>query len=291
MVSIAVARRTITIVAMLAAMLPSIALAWRLDMNFNDGVHGTVARGDLGGGAFTSPGSGSYYTTEISYEGGMAVELNVQEGCTCYGVWGGTIRHPQHLRKGDELWFRVRTYMPTGFNWDSYAEGSHLKFIRFHTQSPDGNNEGYNDWYINRKDAAADVSHKFIFEGGQGWTTAADKSQFPVLGVWETYEMYVKFDNVPVALGGGARIRLWKNGILLKDITDKETLKSADSVSDRTHLFTYWNGGAPKTQKMYVDDMVLTSDRPAALDARGNAYVGADAILSSAPSAPMLEVK
>ncbi|MCG3169178.1 MAG: hypothetical protein CALGDGBN_00691 [Pseudomonadales bacterium] len=271
------------------------AFAWRLDLNFNGGAPGEVAQGEVGGGAFTTAAGKSYYTTDVSYEGGVAVELNINEGCKCWGTWGGVITHPAYLKKGDELWFRVRTYMPLGFNWDSYGEGGHLKFIRFHTRAPGGVNEGYDDWYINPKAISADISHKFIFEGEQKWATAADKSMFPVLGQWETYEMYVRFDDVSVDMGGAGRVRMWKNGVLLRDITSRKTLLTPDSLSDRTHLFTYWNGGAPQTQKMYVDDIVLTSDRPSSVDAHGNPYVGVGPVRddadNSAPTAPVLHVE
>jgi hypothetical protein len=239
------------------ALFSDAALAWRLDLNFNNGTVGKPA--DQAPGVFGSAG-GVIYTTDKSYEGGKAVEMNVTGGDTAFGVWGGIISHPSPLKKGQEIWFRVRTFMPTGFNYDSYGEGGHLKFLRIHTQSAGGDNEGYNDWYINP--AGEPMSHKFIFEGEQMWYEMATSAFAPKHEVWESYEFYVKLDDVPVSKGGQGRIRAWKNGKLLADITNRKTLVTATSVSDRTHIFTYWNGGAPKTQKMYVDDIVLTSDKP-----------------------------
>jgi hypothetical protein len=269
---------------------PMAASAWRVELNFNAGKIGDKAETPVGGMGFNDAAGNTYYSSAYSFEGGKSAEMNITQGCTCFGTWGGVILHPTKLVKGNEIWFRVRTLMPQGFNWDSYGEGGHLKFLRVHTQTAAGANEGYDDWYINPKGTTENVSHKFIFEGEQQWDYFAPKSEMPVLGVWETYEMYLKLDDVPVSAGGQARVRVWKNGKLLKDITNRKTLKTPTSVSDRTHLFTYWNGSAPQTQKMYVDDIVLTSDKPSALDSQGNPYVGA-AVVNPAPSAPALIVQ
>jgi hypothetical protein len=280
------------------------AFAWRINMNFDNGALGVKAQststtlsGSALNGVFNDAAGATYFTNAISYEGGRAAELNITQGCTCFGTWGGIINYPSQLKKGDQIWFRVRTYMPVGFNYDSSGEGNHLKFMRIHTQDTAGNNQGYNDWYINPKGSS--IAHQFIFEGEQVWNYFGSSQYAPVLGVWETYEFYVKFDNVPVSKGGMGEVRVWKNGVLLADITDRMTLATASSVSDRAHLFTYWNGGSPATQKMYVDDIVLTSDKPTAIDSKGNPYVGmalassgSDAPASdSPPSPPTLQVR
>ena len=258
------------------------ASAWRIDMNFNNGTPGSKAQTS---GYFNDAAGETYFTTAQSYEGGVAAECNISQGATAFGTWGGIITHPTALKKGDQIWFRIRTFMPIGFNYDSIAEGYRLKFLRIHTMSSSTPNFGYNDWYINPKNSA--VPFSFIYEGEQKWSNFGDDSKKIQLGVWETYEMYIKFDDVTVASGGQARVRVWKDGLLLSDITDRKTLATADAYSDRTHLFTYWNGGSPQTQKMYIDDIVLTSDLPAGRDAQGNPYVGAGK-KGSPPSVPTL---
>lgn len=275
------------VVLVAASVLSLDASAWRIDLNFNGGTIGARAQGP---GGFSDAAGNTFYTAAQYYEGGKAVEMNIAQGDTAFGTWGGIITHPTVLRKGDEIWVRVRTFMPAGFNYDSYGEGGHLKFLRVHTQSESGANQGYNDWYIDDKNAP--YAHKFIYEGEQVWDNFAGPEYRPVLGQWETYEMYLKLDNIPVSAGGQARVRLWKNGVLIKDITNRKTLATASSVSDRTHLFTYWNGGAPQTQKMYVDDVVVTSDLPAGRDAHGNPYIGVGKAASLArPAAPGLSVQ
>jgi hypothetical protein len=144
--------------------------------------------------------------------------------------------------------------------------------MSIHTSSAATENLGYDDIYINPKGSLPPF--QFIYEGEQVWSLIGLLPNAISLGGWETYEMYVKLDTVPVSKGGTARVRFWKNGLLLSEINDRVTLSKTEAFSDRTHLFTYWNGAAPKTQQMYVDDLVLTTDTPAGRDLLGHPYVG-----------------
>lgn len=164
--------------------------------------------------------------------------------------------------------------MPENFNYDSNGEGSHLKFLRIHTKSDVKSNEGYNDWYINPSWRTDQRPHKFIFEGEQKWSQFGEMTDSPQHAKWETYEIYLKLHPIPLDQGGEALIRVWKDGRLLDEITHLKTLVSIDSYSERTHLFTYWNGGAPATQHMWVDEIVLTNETPANTDVHGNPYIG-----------------
>ena len=265
--------------SIVCGLLPLELLAWTEVRDFNVGVLGTKVNMEAQGNTVLDNGQ--------VLEGAMSARLTSTEGETGYGTWGGIITHPERLGKGDEVWFRVNVFFPAGFDYHSYGEGNRLKFLRFSTLSAAGNNEGYNDIYIDQK--GSPVSFKYIKEsGGSGWRDLADSGKLPEYGVWETYEFYVKFDNVSLDDGGMAVVRFWKNGKLLKQVTDQYTLNNNDSYSARTLLFTYWNGGAPKTQSMWVDDVILTSDQPAALDEYGNPYIGVRQGTYSmpAPSAP-----
>lgn len=87
-----------------------------------------------------------------------------------------------------------------------------------------------------------------------------------------------------------ATVRFWKNGKLIGEFLDRVTLVADDSYSDRFHIFTYWNGGAPQTQHMYIDDVVLTSDTPSGRDDYGNAYIGVGVqIMPKPPSGVVVE--
>jgi len=97
--------------------------------------------------------------------------------------------------------------------------------------------------------------------------------------------MYVRFDSKPVSQGGEAIIRMWKNGDLLKEVRDGITLKRSDAHSQRTLIFTWWAEGAPQSQHAYIDDLVLTTERPNVRDAQGNPMIGTRPLVA-APGAP-----
>ena len=213
--------------------------SWTLVYDFNDGAVGEkVARLDAGGG--------TRYTAEQSYEGGKGAVLSAKRGRENYGRWGGRVVFPERLRKGDEIWWRVRTRWPKGMD---YSANPRLKFLRIHTCSAAGKNHGYNDIYINPP--GSKVPFQFIYEGGQKWTKLGGAAEAIVPDVWETYEYYVKLDDVAVADGGSARVRFWKNGKLVRDITDRKTLKTHDDYADSALLFTYWNSSPYMGQIVY----------------------------------------
>jgi hypothetical protein len=260
--------------------------AWTISQNFDSSAVGASCGWDAG--------TGSTVSATNSYSPKNSCQLTVQGGQTAYGAWGGVIDHPSNVTQGQALWLRIRTFWPNGTTYNSTGEGDHLKFMRFHTMSASNSNIGYDDIYINP--AGQNPPFMFIYEGEQIWdnigsTTASlvaplmGGSKEPIqFGVWETYEYYVKFDTVSKDKGGQAEIRFWKNGSLMADMTDRITLLSSDAYSDRTHLFTYWNGGAPQTEAMYVDDVQLQTDTPSARDAAGNPFIGVGTVTSSSGS-------
>ena len=97
--------------------------------------------------------------------------------------------------------------------------------------------------------------------------------------------MHIKLDSTAKDAGGSGEVRIWKNNELLATITDVPTLSSASSYAQSFFLFTYWNGNAPATQHLYVDDIIMTSDTPANRDSHGNPFIGGT-VPKSAP-APM----
>lgn len=255
-----------TLALLTAAPLP--AAAWTISADFDSGVLGTKADG--GGDGFDGAGGNSIYTDEVTVSG-QAAKLTIEEGKTGYGIWGGEFIFPEKIGSGDTIWYQVYTYFPAGFDHYSYGEGNRLKFLRIQTKSADNQNHGYVDLYIDQKGSASPF--KWIYEGAARWKNVGNPEDLIVLDRWESYQMRVTLDDVPVDLGGKAEAFIWKNGRLLNHITDRQTLKTDTDFSNRALLFTYWNGGAPKTQSMYVDNITLTTDRPDMVDAQGNSML------------------
>ena len=213
-------------------------------------------------------------TEDEAYGGSHGCRLSVVGGTDGWGTWGGAIRFPSKLVRGDQLWIRVRTKVPMDFDYGSYGAGERLKFLRVHTAGEDGKHIGYDDLYIQREGSANPFN--WIYESEEIWSPVGETSDGIQRGTWETYEIYLKFDNVPQAAGGAARVRIWKNGRLLKDIQDRITLRTALAYADYFYFFTYWNGNAPKTQFMFTDDVIVQSAVPSARDAEGFAFIGTE---------------
>lgn len=257
--------------------------AWTVDLDFEKGKPGSRVA-DIGSGSLT------VYSNDVAYGGRQSAKLTATKGKPGFGSWGGIISHPSPLKKGDELWYRVRTFFPTGFILNP-NDTSRLKFLRVRTKGSTGKHEGYNDLYIDLPKSRSALA--FIFEGEQRWSSIGERSRdLPAFDQWTTYEFYIKFDDVALSNGGDAVVRVWRNGELVKEITDRKTLKTAASVADMAYLFTWFgNTGAPQTQSMWIDDLTLTSDRPSAKDKHGNPFIGMGIpAVASPPTPPLLQV-
>lgn len=239
--------------------------AFTIDMDFENGTPGSRVEGRCTPeqGRFTRAAGATFYTASDAFGFGQSAELNIEAGSKGTGTWGGVISFQScggdNLVKGDEIWIRLRTKFPADFD---FTADPHLLFLRLPIESEEEGKEGSNDIYL----PGGKNGHVFEFvrEGDDQWIFFGNISDRIVLGLWETYEWYVKlsdiaWDDEP---GAGAVMRFWKNDNLLVEITDKPTLVSANSYLPEFHLFTYWSGGSPRTQQMYVDDLRITTDVP-----------------------------
>jgi hypothetical protein len=243
--------------------------------------HFTDAAGDSICRAATDLPSGSRPT-------GNVIEMSIDSAAEGFGTWGGRMTFGSEglddAVKGDEIWMYTEIFWPTGFDYDGSPR---LKFMRLRTESSGGSNEGYNDWYIDPAgentyfDGENNVPwapHPFIKEQQDVWyrdalngqTTAPDVSN-----TWETYEFYLKLDDLPANGGGTGRLRMWKDGALIREETDIEPLNTATSEMKAALWFTFWNGGSPATQSLYVKNLKVQTRRPSNQDASGNYMIGA----------------
>ncbi len=258
------------------ALHPLSASAWIHDINCEGGSSGAWV-GNGGTNQFTSAFSLTQYATSPVATGSTSCKMGIAAGSDGWGSWGAIYSFPSHVTRGGAVWVRVSLYVPAGFSLAT--NDGFLKFIRVHTASSGGSNVGYHDLLISSPGSTqwtAGVgnwtsSFVYNYEGhanliGVGTVPTNNVAQ----GKWETYEMNIKFDSVAKSAGGSGEVRIWKNNVLLKDITSQPTLSSSTDYSDGFYLFTYWNGNAPATQQLYVDDVIISSDTPANKDAAGN---------------------
>lgn len=272
--------RSILITVFLSLFLVNTAAAWTIDLSFD-----SQSNGERCANFSTSK---SVVASDKSVSGGKSCKQSITAGSSGYSEWGGIIMFPSTLSKSDEIWIRLRTYFPLGFNYDA---DPFLKFLRVRTETAAGDNRGYNDWYIANEGSSRPF--QFVYEGRQdlGWQKIGTSSDQIQLGVWETYEFYIKFDTKSVDEGGSGRMRAWKNGILMKDMTDRVTLREATDYSNSFYLFTYWNNhselkGPAESQSMYVDDLTITNERPLDTDNLGNPAIGMGGFVAAPALAP-----
>lgn len=240
-------------------------MAWTVDDNYDNQSNGQRC------GSFWGDQSDSVVSDQNSSSGSKSCKMSIAQGT--FG-WGGGFVLPSSLKKGDEFWMRFRLFLPAGFDYNVTGDYSN-KFIRFDIK--DTSNVGsFLDWKWENEGQPYAYAGKLQRDNctTNCWQYFGSNNQRPVRGIWETYEIYVKFDNVQVDSGGQGRIRAWKNGVLVGDLTGRRTMNNAGDIVKSALLFSYWNNGSPKTQHLFLDDLVATNVRPAATDSQGNPYIG-----------------
>jgi hypothetical protein len=253
--------------------------AWVINKNFEEGVVGQKANNGFSE-AFTS----TKYTDEKVLSGKKAIKSTVEKGSYGFGDWGGSWKFPGEVREGGELWYRVWVYYPAGFDFScGCTEG--IKFLRIRTKSSSGAFEGSWNLYLQAKGVviATGVNNKQFYENHPWPFKDIRGLGKPITtGEWHAYELYVKFSSVP----GKGIIRAWQDGELVFEESKTATLKSSTSKASLATIWTYWNNSAPKTQSAYLDDVIITNERPSAKDANGNPFIGTGSVKFTSPPKP-----
>lgn len=265
-------------------LLSSTAGAWSVNDNYDNQSDGQRC------GSFWNSQQDSTVTSEKSSSGSKSCKMRITQGNK---GWGGGFTFSS-LKKGDEFWMRFRIFMPTGFNYNiiDTTQGDSNKFIRLTVKDTSGTSS-FLDWKWENDYKADAYAVKLQRDNctTNCWQLFGSANDKPKHGTWETYEIYAKLDNVAVDFGGQGRVRAWKNGKLIGDLTARRTINNSSDTVKSTHIFSYWNGGAPKTQHLYFDDLVATNVRPAGRDAQGNAYIGVGNFVAIAPPLPPASIQ
>lgn len=279
--------------------LASPTLAWTVHKSFESGSTGRTAISEQDG--FTGDAGGATYTNEVSALGDQSAKLSVKGGTTGFGYWGGTIKFPTELEKGDNLWISLRMFIPQDF--EIRTDTGSLKFLRVRQKNADGSHTGYIDNLIRMPNQSNGVfsllkegQHKLFHYGKRG-TDDLPRNE------WFRFELYVRLDETPVTQGGKAIARAWLNDKLLTEESEIQTLSNSRVTSTALYLFTYWNGEAPKSQHLYVDDIIITNETPENRDSFNNPMIGSwpsgnsgnsdpdtDTDIQAPPNSPLLQV-
>jgi hypothetical protein len=265
------------------ALHPMSAAAWTNDINCEGGANGAFV-GNGGANQFSSAFSLTDFSTAEAATGSESCKMGITAGSDGWGMFGATYTFPTNIPAGGSVWTRVSLFVPAGFNVTT--NDGMLKFMRIHTANSAGSNVGYHDLLISNPGLTNwnptlgnwTSSYVYNYEGAANLVGVGKVGTNDIVnGKWETYEINIKFDSVAKAKGGAGEVKIWKNNALLLDLTSQPTLASSTDHSDGFYLFTYWNGNAPATQALYVDDVIITSDTPSGKDSAGNACLCAPA--------------
>ncbi|PHQ26354.1 hypothetical protein CLH62_01785 [Marinobacter guineae] len=252
------------------------ASAWTRIIDFNDGAVGSKAETQS---TFDGAAGRTAFSDKVSLDGSLSAKMTVLEGEAGFGYWGGILNFPENLFKGDEFWASFYMYVPSDFVF--YAEGNGaLKFLRVRTRAaiPEAT-AGFNDFQIMDDESFNGAVYRYIKEGAaaRGWRymgTQENKDFLLPRDKWFKVEIGVSFDSVPKSEGGLAHFRLWIDDNLVWNGEDVQTLTNSPDWADSLFFFTYWNGKAPRTQSLYIDNIIMTSDRPSNYDSEGHPYIG-----------------
>jgi hypothetical protein len=252
------------------------ASAWSYTENFNEGAVDQSIQGSV---PLTQASGGTTFSTDYGLMETTSAKMSIAEGETGFGTWGAAWNFPEPLAEGDELWISFSIYIPSSFVIDTPRNGS-LKFIRIRTKNSDGSLGGYNDFQIVDDDTTLNSVYRYINEerADLGWSLIGERSSIESLlprDRWFNLEIYFRFDEKSEKEGGNANIKVWIDNTRIWDAQEVATLGDSTDHADAFYLFTYWNGGAPKTQSLYIDNLEITTSEPTKRDTQNFPFIGA----------------
>jgi hypothetical protein len=230
---------------------------WAVTRNFETGPEGALTERTPSG--FDDAAGAAFFSSAQRVGGAFSAKLTADSGATGFGNWGGIVNFPSALRRGDELWLQFYIYFPAGFQITTNT-GS-LKFIRILTQTEVGGWAGQNDIQL-MNDGDPSNSFRVMKEGQDQWFRFGAPSLIK-RDQWHRVTTHLVFDSVSAVNGGLSRVRFWLDGRLLTEEKRITTLGGSRDIVKSFFLFTYWNGGAPRTQSLFVDEILMANRVPA----------------------------
>ena len=232
----------------------SIAGAWTISADFESGTVGQIAYGTSG---FSGAGIATLYSDAKAHTGSKSAVINWPAGSDGWGVGHGEFKYPSVVSDGGEIWVRGYFYFASPWSWTCSPVA---KLLRIHVANADGKNVGY---------------HSILFDSSGNIVMSNEVEPYaPKLSTkipldnWTYLELYVKASiSDPI-------VRAWKDGVLIYEDKTKKTINESTNKLDFSYIHTYWNGGAPQNQIEYMDNFLITTERPNNIDSAGNSMIG-----------------
>lgn len=270
-------------------------VAWTVNATFE-----SFPAGPGGGDKNLGQGDGIYGTNtrmsvseSYAHSGVKSLAISLPGGRE--NTWQHDFRLPASILDGGEVWSRFYTYVPADFDWSSNPI---MKLFRLAVANSAGSQAGYISILTTRPSnyGCTGVPNNFGYIVGgselldaRGFVCQNRNTQqinFLTPGVWHALELYVK-----ASASGSGVLRIWHQGELIWEHTGVSNIPAGGSILSGNgnftgHLLGWWNGGVPKDQSIYFDDISYTNATPAKRDANGNPMIGLTAESVDPPNPP-----
>ncbi|HAR44471.1 MAG TPA: hypothetical protein DCS07_17875 [Bdellovibrionales bacterium] len=174
----------------------------------------------------------------------------------------GLLYYPSTVGNGTEVWARGYYYFASPWSWANASGGYRaIKLLR-----GIGTSNGFLSVFSDTN-GVIQLSNE---PGDEQTYTSPDSPGAPLYekDKWQCIEMYVKLSATQGAF------RIWKNGVLVQEDMNTKTLRNASDSATNAYFMSNWNDTVVQAQTMYMDDVVVTTDRPTKVDAKGNPMIG-----------------
>jgi len=221
-------------------------------VTFEGGSSGTVAKGTNG---FSYAGTATTYSSTAAAGGSTSAQMKWTAGTSGWGTAHGEINLPAAVRDGGEIWIRGYYHFANPWSWAS-ANGAYsgIKVMRLSTSAG-----GWLSIFTDSRGAIGLSNEPAEYQTFTGTLN---------VGTWQCLEMYVRL-SASVSV-----FRIWVNGILIHEDKAHRTLAASDRYSELVSVMSVWNNNVAQNQTQYIDEFVITTDRPSQVDAKGNPMIG-----------------
>lgn len=247
----------LTILLVMSLFASGQAFAWTRSSNFESG---TVGQNAIGASGFDYAGTATTYSSDYAVAGTKSTKMVWAQGAEGFAVDHGEYSIPT-VSSEQSIWIRGYFYFPSGFD---FTAAPVCKFIRLKLSTG-----GYISLFFNANIPSTPTVGKLV----ESNDSVAHSLQMDIpnssisTGSWHCVEMNVKLSTTaPV-------FRAWLDGkLVLNDTSNVQVL--SNTTANVIYIMTNWNGGSPKAQTQYMDEIVITTDTPSQVDSNGNPMIG-----------------
>ncbi|ABQ26511.1 heparin lyase I family protein [Geotalea uraniireducens] len=251
---IAGTRKMVTVLVSIACLsVAGQAFAWTKTVNFDNGTNGALANGAVG---FDYAGSKTTISGDMAVSGAKSAKMVWAKGDPGWNLQHGEINFPAPVKNGGEVWIRGYYYFANPWSFlSNNGDYSGIKIMRLATD--------VGGWHSIFSVFSPNISASNEMEQVQ-----IDTSAPFIIGAWQSLEMYLKLSPTQ------GIFRIWQNGKLVFEDLNHKTITSSNGYVSMASVMSVWNNNVGQSQTQYVDEFVITTDRPAQVDSKGNPMIG-----------------